>query len=331
MTWWHEISPYMRSNRKTFNTEDNYRRTIKSRLKSEFFTISHQRKFSTKIQGRRNLFKRRKKSQRQSLDYHLNLVGLQFNCPKQVSHMTIHDLIWPQITVIWPRMTSYLMVSSQNTQNIWDWMQTVSLKKARKKMMEAVVKMKNPSMTRKEKKSTFFPIWLFFIIFDSEIRMAEEMDDDDGGSDSESDSENAIELLDHGKWPSMTLIDLEWSRSKVTFKSIMWWMISTKVMIWPFWKTKAWNSSLKSPGLCCLVRAGPFGEPWIRRDICLKRNYDSRTSHWEINSRRKGFMDRPSNTNFSVLKSTSKENSIHKFKWLLTMVTIMKSRVQIRP
>ena len=29
--------------------------------------------------------------------------------------------------------------------------------------------------------------------------MAEEMDDDDGGSDSESDSENAIELLDHGK------------------------------------------------------------------------------------------------------------------------------------
>ena len=42
--------------------------------------------------------------------------------------------------------------------------------------------------------------------------MAEEMDDDDGGSDSESDSENAIELLDHGKWPSMTLIDLEWSR-----------------------------------------------------------------------------------------------------------------------
>ena len=181
MTWWHEISPYMRSNRKTFNTEDNYRRTIKSRLKSElnFFTISHQRKFSNsndlkwpqmtsndlKIQGRRNLFKRRKKSQRQSLDYHLNLVGLQFNCPKQVSHMTIHDLIWPQITVIWPRMTSYLMVSSQNTQNIWDWMQTVSLKKARKKMMEAVVKMKNPSMTRKEKKSKFLSDLIFLHYF----------------------------------------------------------------------------------------------------------------------------------------------------------------------
>ena len=77
-------------------------------------------------------------------------------------------------------------------------------------MMEAVVKMKNPSMTRKEKKSKFFPIWFFFIIFDSEIRMAEEMDDDDGGSDSESDSENAIELLDHGKWPWMTLIDFDW-------------------------------------------------------------------------------------------------------------------------
>ena len=113
----------------------------------------------------------------------------------------------------------------------------------------------------------------------------------------------------------------------------MWWMISTKVMIWPFWKTKAWNSSLESPDLCwaTVVRSGPFGEPWIRRGICLKGNYDSRTSHWEINSRRKGFMDRPSNTNFSVLKSTSKENSIHKYKWPLTTVTIMKSRVPIRP
>ena len=29
--------------------------------------------------------------------------------------------------------------------------------------------------------------------------MAEEMDDDDGGSDSDSESENAIELLDHGR------------------------------------------------------------------------------------------------------------------------------------
>ena len=38
--------------------------------------------------------------------------------------------------------------------------------------------------------------------------MAEEMDDDDGGSDSESDSENAIELLDHGKWPFTTSNDL---------------------------------------------------------------------------------------------------------------------------
>ena len=163
MTWWHQISPYMRSNRKTFNTEDSYRRTIKSRFKSElkFSRFPIKGNFQL-IQGRRNLFKRRKKSQRQSLDYHLNLVGLQFNCPKQVSHMTFHDLIRPQMTVTWPRTTSYLMFSSPNTQNFWDWMQTVNLKKVRKKMMEAVVKMKNPSMTRKEKKSKFFSDLIFF-------------------------------------------------------------------------------------------------------------------------------------------------------------------------